>query len=567
MKKLWLKTGVVVSAATIIAACGGTGQDNGSVSSLEQNYTGLVIDGYLARATVFLDTNNDGTRNPWEPFAFTDNQGYFSYNPITGTDYCASDATAEQAQYCLVSNVEYSNVVLRVDSGYDVLTGEPFTGQMSRRVNPELDSGLSDSIVSPISSLLTNISDTSDQNTVLSTLGLESTDLDVDYLNADGSGSVDSGILNAALKVHKVVAVLSDRITDTYTEIGDEMGTPNDASSAVYPQLAQQLLTSGTTFDLTVANTTTIATVLDNAEEAMRDIYTENEFTLPADMGSPDFPNDFSRVINVAGDIVDVVNTIVDAEDTTVGRDDALGQARALESVVIKVLNETTTDSTIENAVNFFTNESNGTLVDALLQSLEDDTSDIVSLANNDFSGTDFDSVDEIVSSASLPESAEPFSEIPGMQIRVSDLDLGTSNDLDDSEIELYFGGSQGDVEGTFSACVKHIDGASADGTLGDGNTRGELVEGFWSLLGATSENTESYSLLLTITFLGATYQAIMKPAGLDTIGDVQYQRIRFDNLDEINIWHSELGLVEMVSIPETNEACQERLPSRVGLD
>ncbi len=566
MKKLWLKSGVVVSAATIIAACGGTGQDNGSVSSLEQNYTGLVIDGYLARATVFIDTNNDGTRNPWEPFAFTDNDGYFSYNPLTGTDYCASDATAEQQQYCLVTNVDYDNAVIRIDGGYDVLTGEPISGQLSRRVDPDLDSGLSDTVISPISSLLTNITDTTEQDTVLSSLGLESSDLDVDYLNTDGAGTIDSEILNVALKVHKVVTVLEDRITDTYTEIGDEMGTPNDASSAVYPQLAQQLLTSGTSFDLTVADTTRMATVLDNAEAAMRDIYTRNEFTLPADMGSAEFPNDFTRVIDVANDVVDVVNSVVDPTATDVDRDEAVGQARALESVVIKILDETSDDTTIENATDFFTDAGNETLVDALLQSLQGDSADVTGLAENDFSGTDFDSVEEVESSSSLPETAEPFSAIAGMQILVSDLDLGTSNDLDDSEIEVYFSGSEGDVEGAFSACVKHIDGASADGTLGDGNTRGELVDGFWSLLGATSEDPESFSLLITLSFLETTYQAIMKPAGLETIGDVEYRRIRFDNLDEINVWHSEDGLVETVSVPETNEACQERLPSRVGL-
>ncbi len=566
MKKLWLKAGVVASAATIIVACGGTGQDNGSVSNTEQSYTGLVIDGYLARATVFIDTNNDGTRNPWEPFAFTDNDGYFSYNPLTGTDYCASDATAEQQQYCLVTNVDYDTAVIRIDGGYDVLTGEPFSGQMSRRVNPDLDTGLADTVVSPLSSLLTDITDTTEQGTVLSSLGLESSDLNVDYLNADGAGSIDSEILNVALKVHKVVTVLDDRITDTYTEIGDEMGTPNDASSVVYRELAQQLLTSGTSFDLTVTDTTSMATVLDNTEAEMRDIYDDNEFTLPADMGSPDFPNDFTRVINVADDIVDVVNAVIDPSATGTSREEVVGQARALESVVIKALDETLDDTSIENAANFFTDDGNSALVDALLQSLQGDSADVTALSNNDFSGSDFDSVEEVADSAALPESAEPFTELAGMQIRVSDLDLGSSNDLDDSEIELYFDGTVGDVDGAFSACVKHIDGASSDGTLGDGNTRGELVEGFWSLLGTDNETTDSYSLLITLTFLGATYQGILKPAGLETVAGVEYQAIRFDQLEEINTWHSVEGLVETVSVPQSNEECQERLPSRVGL-
>ncbi len=137
--------------------------------------------------------------------------------------------------------------------------------------------------------------------------------------------------------------------------------------------------------------------------------------------------------------------------------------------------------------------------------------------------------------------------------------------DLDDAEIELYFSGDSGSISGAFTACVKYIEGATTE-SLGEGNTRGEIVDGFWSLLGADIETGESYSLLLTLTFLGTTYQAIMKPAGTQLIGDTTYELIRFDNLDEINVWHSELGLVETGVVPQTNEECQERLPSRVGL-
>ncbi len=564
MKNVFLKPCVIASSALLVA-CGGTGQDDGSASDFSQSFDGVVIDGYLARTTVFLDTNNDGTRNPWEPFAFTDNQGYFSYNPLTDTNYCASDATAEQAQYCLNTNVHYSNVVIRVDSGYDVLTGEPFVGQLSRRLTNVGESDVSDTLISPITSLLTNVEETSDQNTILSTLGLEQDDLDVDYLNENGTGGINAPILNAALKVHKVVAVLSDRLTDTYDQIGEEVGTPNDASSAVYSELAQQLSSSGLDFDGTVADDTSIATVLNNAETTMREIYEDNEFDLPADMGSVETPTQFSRVIDVASNIVDVVNSVVDPlGDITA--DEVVGQASAIESVVIKALEEGTDDATIDAAADFFTNSANDALVEALITSLAEETADVASLAENDFSGTDFDSEEEIAGAAQLPSDAIPFAQIGGMQIKVSDLDLGNGpQDLDDAEIELYFSGDSGSTSGAFTACVKYIEGATTE-SLGEGNTRGEIVDGFWSLLGADIETGESYSLLLTLTFLGTTYQAIMKPAGTQLIGDTTYELIRFDNLDEINVWHSELGLVETGGIPQTNEECQERLPSRVGL-
>ena len=83
-KKRWLSVAI---AGALLAGCGGTGQDDGSPSLDIQEFGGSVIDGYLARASVFLDTNNNGTRDAWEPSAFTDNEGFYSFNPRSGTDY------------------------------------------------------------------------------------------------------------------------------------------------------------------------------------------------------------------------------------------------------------------------------------------------------------------------------------------------------------------------------------------------------------------------------------------------------------------------------------------------
>ncbi len=564
MKSNWLKLNTLGAAVALIAACGGSGQDDGTATQFEQTLSGLVIDGYLARSTVYLDTNNDGRRNAWEPFAFTDNEGYYSYNPNTDTDYCAAAATVEQAQYCLRTNVRHSDVVVRVDGGYDVQTGEPFVGQLSRRVSDPSD----DTIISPITSLLSDVRNTDDQSTVLNSLGLESADLDVNYLNADGAGGIDAGILNAAIKVHKVVAVLSDRVTDTYTEIGSEVGTPNGATSAVYRELASQLTNNGLNFDETIADTTALATVLDDTENAMREIYQTRDLVLPTDMGTPDVPTGFSRVIQVSNNIVNVVNQVIDPSNIGVNLNEVVGQTRAIESVVIKALEETNTDTSIENAAAFFTNSGNAALIDSLVQSLSENTADLTALARNDFAGTDFDSEEEITSAVQLPEGTAPFMQIGGMQIRVSDLDLGNApSDVQDAEVEWYFSGEADALSGAFTACVKFIDDANVTtGRLGDGNTRGELVDGFWSLLGATEERRESYSLLITLTFLGATYQAIMKPAGTETINQTSYQRVRVDTDGELNVWHSADGLVEVESVPTTNAECIQRLPSRVGL-
>ncbi|MFL0809991.1 MAG: hypothetical protein K6L76_06225 [Agarilytica sp.] len=559
----------LASAVSTLIACGGTGQDDGSSSDFRQEYSGVVIDGYLARATVFLDSNNDSTRNAWEAYAFTDDDGYFSYNPLTDTDYCAVDATAEQQQYCLTTNIDYAGVVIRIDSGYDVLTGEPFEGQMSRRLTEPDEGVVTGTTISPLTSLLTNIEGEDNQTQVLASLALDLDDLDVDYLNQNGGGETNARLLNSAIKVHKVVSVLADRITDTYDEIGEESGTPNDATSSLYSALAEELLGNDQSFDEVIADGGAVARVLDATETEMRDIYRDNEFTLPADMGSESSLNAFARVVDVANDIVTIVNSVIDSSATDVTEEEVVGFARAVESVVIKALDETTTDTSIDNAESFFSDLENADLVEALVSGLSGDDADLSSLADNSFSGSEFDTVEEVSAATQLPEGTAPFTEIAGFELKVSDLDLGNApSDLDDKEIEWYFQGSPGDASGDFVACVKFIEGASTvDGTIGEGSTRGERVEGFWSLLGASSESLESYSLLITITFLETTYQAILKPAGMETNENVEYQRIRFDNSDGIETWHSEMGLMEMdTSVPASNDECEARLPSRVGV-
>lgn len=560
-KKRWLSVAV---AGVIMAGCGGTGQDEGSPSLEIQEFGGSVIDGYLARATVFLDTNNNGTRDAWEPSAFTDNEGFYSFNPRTGTDYCSDGATEQQQQYCLQTAVKYENVVVRVDGGYDVLTGEPFLGQMTRRINVIEGDLPSDQLVSPITSLMTAARTDAEKTQMLDALGLVESDLDRDYLNTDGNGTVDADLLNKALTIHKAVTVLADRLTDTYDEIGETFGTPNDASAFVYQALAEQLVVNA---DLdTALQPQQLYQVLDSAEEELRAVYERKDINLPTDMGNASVPGNFTRIAEVVSDIPLVVDALIDV-DAPPTSEDVTGKARALEALVIKAVNEVTVDSSIENAVAFFTDESNEPLIGALVESLGGDNADVDSLSVNDFSGTDFDSVLEVAQSSSVSDTAVPIAQVGGLQLRLSDMHLGSAPDkLDDSEIEFYFNGAPSDEEGSFTACVKIINDANEDGTLGEGNTRGEIADGFWSKLGASETDGSTYNLLMTVNFLGATYQGIVKVTGKEMIDGVEHHSIRFDNDGKLETWHSLNGFTEQGDVPTTSAGCEARLPSRVGI-
>ena len=565
---LMFKTALCASTLSLLSACGGTGQDEGRVADIDQTFSGVGIDGHLARATVYIDSNNNGARDAWEVFAFTDDNGYYSYNPDTDTDYCAATASAAEAQYCLRANTTSSNVVIRIDDGYDVLTGEPFYGQLTRRVNTSSGEDIRDLVISPISSVLTDVND-NERDTILDVLGLEEADLDVDYLNIDGDGGIDALLFNRALKIHKSVTLLSEHLTNTYVEIGGEPGTPSDASSAVYPRLAEQLLSENIgSLEELLDDDAALEAILDEAEAELRAIYVERNFALPADINSGESSQDFDRIISVVNELPDVIDVVIPEDEEVLDRSDAIGGARTVETVVIMSIQEQGgVSSSLDNAIEFITNSENEALVDSLVLGLSGDNADISSVVNNDFTGSDFDSAEEILEASALPEDAEPFTEISGQSVKISDLDLGTApNDLKDSEVIFYFEGDTNSVDGEFTACVKFIDGANQNGELGDGNTRGEYVNGFWSLLGASEGDQISYSLLLTIEFLGASYQAIIKPNGLATIDDVEYKVLRSDSDGEFRNWFSELGFVQYESIPATSTDCEAALPSRIGL-
>jgi hypothetical protein len=566
-KKKLLAVSTVCAITQLLTGCGGTGQDkpDNKVSAVTQvTLAGVAIDGHLARATVFLDTNNNSTRDPWENYAFTDNDGYFSKNPITNTDYCASNATKELNQYCLKMPDNLVSVVLRIEGGYDIVTGEPFFGQMSRRINLDAKTSIS-STITPLTTLLTYATTGAERAQLLRSLGLTESDLDVDYLNATTPENLK--LLATSLKIHKVVSLLSDRLMDTYSEIGEEFGTPNDATSIVYQNAAREMMNTSASLSDMIKDEKTLIRILDSSEKELRAIYVTNEITLPNDLGDSNNPNGFKRVSEVSSHIDEIVDALI---PKTAASDKAqvTGGMRALETVVLKTTSEEQTqDKTLDNAIAFFTNKEKKDLVDAFRDGLGADNVDLSGVSRNTFSPDELSTPEKILAVTQIPDNISPFSRLGGYRIKVSDPDLGTApNNLKDDEIEFYFKGNASTFDGEYSACAKHIKDAKSDGSLGEGNTKGQLITGFWSLLGASTNNPKSYSLLLTIKFLGATYQAIMKPSGVETTANQKMQLLRFDNGGKFIVWNSLEGFAANNTFPTTDAECELRLPSRVGL-
>ena len=530
-----------LAIALILSACGDDHQDRSWAPSKASAISGVAIDGHIARARAYIDQDNNGLWDPWEPSAITDTEGFFSFNPHSGVDYCA----LPESPHCLRTSRDVRDAVLRVAGGYDLLTGEPSSAELSRRL--DATAATVPQVISPLTSLLTEVSN-DQQPAALLGLGLDADDLNVDYLAGEG----DPTLFKAALTVHKVVSVLADQVQANYLDVGERSYLPASAGPLVYKFLSRRLQAGDTTLTTLLGDVDALGEVDDQVRRDLNARYAARALPVPT-VGSRD-------AILVATRIPALVETLVKALPAET---DQRGRARALEAVVQKAVGRGTRDAL--DMLDYLMDPARREVLEALIEQLGARDADLPAVVRRDFAQAPYTSPEEVRQSVRLPQSAEAFKNLPGSKVRISDLDLGEGPDnLRDIELEVHFSGQPDASDGRFTACVKVIDGAHADGRLGEGNTRGERVTGNWSLMDGSSG--ESYSLLLSIQYLGGDYQAIMKPAGTVAVEGSPYTALRFDYAGDFRTWHSRAGFEAAGTPPRDNADCKRLLPSRVGL-
>lgn len=186
-------------AASVLTACSGAGQDEGNSATYKVN--GRAIDGPVTQAVVYIDTNGNNMRDSWEESAYTDGEGYFSFNPnkvddkltadagddVVGFNYCKYGAevldkpagepdeatqpteyaayiatldykkylrSVDSAKYCLQITEEVKSAPIRVTGGYDAYTGEKFVGTMTLNANFASATTSSPAAVTPVTAML-----------------------------------------------------------------------------------------------------------------------------------------------------------------------------------------------------------------------------------------------------------------------------------------------------------------------------------------------------------------------------------------------------------------------------
>lgn len=112
--------------------------------------SGLVVDAYIKDAVVFVDVNENGQKDTDEPSAITDQDGFFSFNPRTQTNYCGINPT----ENCLQVTDEHKGKLVRSIGGVDIITNQPFMGQMFVRISDDAEnSDVTGIAISPLTSV------------------------------------------------------------------------------------------------------------------------------------------------------------------------------------------------------------------------------------------------------------------------------------------------------------------------------------------------------------------------------------------------------------------------------
>ncbi len=306
-------------AVLAIAGCGMTPQDEGLGASSAKPVSAVVVDGYLAGATVYIDVNENNKLDAWEARALTDMQGYFSYNPTTPVNYCELAETNSLFVHCLKAPAGYDNVLIRMTQGYDLSTAEPFTGTISMRMNVASADVMTPVAATPITGLLAEVP--ADQVIVfLETEGISTELSGVDFLDFNGETLTEANrlkLLQLALQAHKVAVVIAEFLDPLYGAanaanslpadfFGSNAGAPVDASPYVYKAIVSVALSNSSSIDTILTDAALMQLVIDEAIANLNKyVIEEYNARLPQDevTGVPSNPSDMLQPI-AATDVV-----------------------------------------------------------------------------------------------------------------------------------------------------------------------------------------------------------------------------------------------------------------------
>lgn len=256
-----LKTLSVLVAAIAFAGCEAGVQDGGGSDS-RSSMNGLAVDGRVANGKVWADRDGDGALDDFEPFAWTDQYGYYTYRPAkegeyTAKDYCDDDATLDEQKHCLRYGASSDDVMIRIRGGIDLDTGEKLKGVMAMESSVSESSSAANrttpKVLSPLTTMLASVPE-AQKASLKAALGITAEN-EAELLKKDYSTAGDAesrGLYAKALAVQTILDVAfsaggsdSTAQLNTLTKLAEKIAASGDVSTLDAADMSEVLESAG----------------------------------------------------------------------------------------------------------------------------------------------------------------------------------------------------------------------------------------------------------------------------------------------------------------------------------
>jgi hypothetical protein len=535
--------GAFASGVMGLAACGGGGsgtQDVGNKApeATSRAFYARAIDGYLAGATVYVDQNENNRLDAFEPRALTDNDGYFSYNHDTDTDYCAAGGLA---QYCLRGAIDANaEVIIRVTGGYDTVTQLPFKGVLSLR-SSELDRD-DLRLVTPVTSMVADSSSgVEDKIQMLIEAGI----LQPGGLNEDPMESLEITRAQAAAIIARIIGE-AGKVAYTPAAFED---VETDAWHAAYVAMLTKPVD---TFGLNGSGTfgSTYSSAAQIAELARRSIFTAMNpgQVVPADFVLPNAPA-VVPLFQFSAGLVGLNEQMITAMNGAATAEHIKAMLR-LQAIAAERAVANPADPELEDLSEWVRNQlAQGNGLGSDLSELGGDDLDLSALIAPDF---DFDpAANSISASAKIPAAAaSTFASLVNTAFAVS-----VQKPKEQGAAMLFVSGTNGARSGDIDVCVRYRGDEDFNTTSSTDPNGAMLIGGRWSLL-------DDHTLTLSIEVVGGARSLLLKAVGANG-SDRDY---RFDFGNDLTEWTGSAPAgFATGAVPANDATCKAALLEKFG--
>lgn len=504
---------VAITTVLSLAGCGSVEQDKGQ--GIAGSFNARIVDGYVAGALVYVDSNDNGVLDAWEERAFTDRDGLVSTS-IKGKNYCADGALATDAVHCLKVRPS-DNIKLRARGGYDMSTGEPFYGSLSL-VTTSASGGNATSpvVASPLTTLLAM--DAIDKQAVATKLGLTLSTLVADFIPSTAVGTTTTAdqrkVLKAAMQIHKLTEVISGFLTEAYaggtaySGLGKNAELPRDASDFIYQAIAEAVAGEAGDVGAVVGDVTKITAIITAAQTKIKArIAVVTKKTIADIVGDSTLLSGLTSRIAKLANLGSSTATLF-AGASELSTDDVTARLRAINVIVSLARDKDVTDVHVQDAIDA---AADGTYV----TSLKSPKVDLAVIVKKFKTGASDAKTTDFASRVTIDQA-----------LKIGDtLNSTTKLSLDSSKGNLAMDFKTTAVDpdsGKATAGELVLDVASFSGSdffKKDATTSTDPNAAKSTVMPGTWEKLNDYSLLVTIEPVpGVKQQAVVKPTIVDGV-------------------------------------------------